>query len=100
MLELALGCALGVGTESSSAVRTDRSPDHIASPHLPHPRCRAPHSITDHHSEPFLQRKVTQFDSRMKIYQLSIFSTEKIAVHMPSLFRRRCPLVLIVLVLW
>lgn len=55
-------------------------------------------SSTEHLPESFFLHKSTQLDFRMEIYQLHNFSTEKIAAYMPYLFRRRCPLELIVLV--
>ena len=73
------------------------SPGHKTSPHRPHPHRVTPHSPTEPYSEPSSRWKATQLDFRTKNYQLSNFSKEKIATRMPYLFRRRCPLVLIVL---
>lgn len=95
-VELAQGCAQGVGTVSRSPRRTVQitKPLHTSLIHTT-VFLTPIHSITLSLS---CSKKRTQLDFRLKIYQLSNFSTEKIAVHMPYLFRRRCPLVLIVLV--
>lgn len=73
-------------------------PQMIKAPHVSSTHTAIPHSTTEHQSEPLVQWKVIQLSPRMKIYQLNNFSTEEIAADMLYLFRRRCPLVLNVLV--